>query len=111
MIATTNLSENFDSAFERRFIYKILFERPSPEVASHIWQTMLPNLSAEEALQLAAEYNFTGGQIENIARKQQVEYILTGKQSSMADLRGYCKQEFLRNAHTSRKTIGFAAGN
>ena len=53
----------------------------------------------------------SGGQIENIARKQQVEYILTGKQSSMADLRGYCKQEFLHNAHTSRKTIGFAAGN
>jgi SpoVK/Ycf46/Vps4 family AAA+-type ATPase len=111
LIATTNLSENFDSAFERRFIYKILFEKPSPEVASHIWQTMLPNLTANEALQLAEEYQFTGGQIENIARKQQVEYILTGKQSSMADLQGYCKQEFLHNAHTSRKMIGFAAGN
>ena len=111
LIATTNLSENFDSAFERRFIYKILFEKPSPEVASHIWQTMLPNLTANEALQLAEEYHFTGGQIENIARKQQVEYILTGKQSSMADLQGYCKQEFLHNAHTSRKMIGFAAGN
>jgi SpoVK/Ycf46/Vps4 family AAA+-type ATPase len=109
LIATTNLSENFDSAFERRFIYKIYFEKPTPEVASHIWQTMLPNLSAEEALQLAEEYPFTGGQIENIARKQQVEYILTGKQSTMADLQGYCKQECLHGDAAIRKTIGFAA--
>jgi hypothetical protein len=109
LIATTNLSENFDSAFERRFIYKIYFEKPTPKVASHIWQTMLPNLSAEEALQLAEEYPFTGGQIENIARKQQVEYILTGKQSTMADLQGYCKQECLHSDAAIRKTIGFAA--
>lgn len=111
LIATTNLSENFDSAFERRFIYKIYFEKPTPEVASHIWQTMLPNLSAEEALQLAEEYPFTGGQIENIARKQQVEYILTGKQSTMADLQGYCKQECLHGDAAIRKTIGFAANS
>lgn len=111
LIATTNLSENFDSAFERRFIYKIYFEKPTPEVASHIWQTMLPNLSAEEALQLAEEYPFTGGQIENIARKQQVEYILTGKQSTMADLQGYCKQECLHSDAAIRKTIGFAANS
>jgi hypothetical protein len=111
LIATTNLSENFDSAFERRFIYKIYFEKPTPKVASHIWQTMLPNLSAEEALQLAEEYPFTGGQIENIARKQQVEYILTGKQSTMADLQGYCKQECLHGDAAIRKTIGFAANS
>ena len=32
MIATTNLTSNLDKAFERRFIYKIEFKRPSLEV-------------------------------------------------------------------------------
>ena len=31
MIATTNLQENMDKAFERRFLYKIKFDRPTEE--------------------------------------------------------------------------------
>lgn len=44
-----------DAAFERRFLYKLEFQVPGPEEASHIWQAMLPELSHEEALQLARE--------------------------------------------------------
>lgn len=29
LIATTNLAENMDKAFERRFLYKIQFEKPA----------------------------------------------------------------------------------
>ena len=36
MIATTNLADNFDKAFERRFIYKIKFEQPSVEAKVNI---------------------------------------------------------------------------
>jgi SpoVK/Ycf46/Vps4 family AAA+-type ATPase len=28
MIATTNLVQNMDAAFERRFLYKVKFEKP-----------------------------------------------------------------------------------
>jgi SpoVK/Ycf46/Vps4 family AAA+-type ATPase len=28
-IATTNLTQNMDKVFERRFIYKIMFEKPT----------------------------------------------------------------------------------
>lgn len=108
LIATTNLSQNFDSAFERRFIFKVYFEKPTPEVASHIWQSMLPMLTENEALQLAREYSFSGGQIENVVRKQQVEYILTGNHTTMADLHTFCKQETLISASSiTRKRIGF----
>ena len=31
MIATTNLTTNLDKAFERRFIYKIRFDKPTME--------------------------------------------------------------------------------
>ena len=73
MIATTNLSNNMDSAFERRFLYKICFDKPTVATRQQIWKAMLPSLSGEEARSLAESYDFSGGQIENIARKQIVD--------------------------------------
>ena len=45
MIATTNLETNLDSAFERRFLYKIRFDKPDASVRSKIWQQMIPILT------------------------------------------------------------------
>ena len=36
MIATTNLQQNMDKAFERRFLHKIKFEKPTEEARTHI---------------------------------------------------------------------------
>ena len=36
MIATTNLTTNLDKAFERRFLYKIQFNRPTVEARAAI---------------------------------------------------------------------------
>jgi len=44
MIATTNLERSLDAAFERRFLYKIKFEKPSLQVRTKIWQSMLPDV-------------------------------------------------------------------
>lgn len=49
MIATTNLTSNLDKAFERRFLYKIQFKRPTVEARTQIWQTMLPSLQEGDA--------------------------------------------------------------
>jgi len=38
MIATTNLTGNLDKAFERRFLYKIEFQKPTAEESKYIWQ-------------------------------------------------------------------------
>ncbi len=70
MIATTNLTNNLDKAFERRFLYKIEFPKPTPNESKHIWHAMLPEISEMEAFELAKQYAFSGGQIENIARKR-----------------------------------------
>lgn len=43
LIATTNLTDNLDKAFERRFLYKIKFDRPGTEAREHIWHTMIPS--------------------------------------------------------------------
>lgn len=104
MIATTNLTENLDPAFERRFLFKVRFDKPSVEVKTRIWHSMLPSLSIEDASILAKHYNFSGGQIENIARKQIVEYVLSGEVSDFSMLQKFCEEE---NIAAKVKPIGF----
>ena len=107
LIATTNLTGNLDKAFERRFIYKIEFERPDVEAKKHIWKSMIPALSEETALALAKEFDLSGGQIENVARKRTVEVILSGVEPSLDQLRDYCRSEKLGSKDGDRARIGF----
>lgn len=106
LIATTNLTKNMDKAFERRFLYKVEFEKPSLEAKQHIWQSMLPSLSATDAKILATKYDFSGGQIENIARKHSVEEILTGHSVELNRLIEFCNEERL-DQPGHRRRIGF----
>lgn len=106
MIATTNLEQSLDSAFERRFIYKVRFDRPDIGQRKKIWLSMLPTLSDDMALQLATLYDFSGGQIENIVRKCDVESILYGESSVDADkIQRFCQEETILKNNISR--IGF----
>lgn len=54
---------------------------------------MLPDLSENEAEQIAQKYQFTGGQIENISRKKLINYILNGKEVDFEKLCDYCEDE------------------
>lgn len=108
LIATTNLTSNLDSAFERRFIYKIELSKPSKEVKSLIWQSMMPELCEYDADELAKSYDFSGGQIENVVRKQTINWVLYGKNATLEDLRTICNEESISNNKT-RSRIGFYA--
>ncbi len=71
LIATTNLLENIDKAFSRRFNYKIEFKRPNKEQRLRLWQLMLPEEADYEEdfdIEKLAEYNLTGGQINLIVK-------------------------------------------
>jgi SpoVK/Ycf46/Vps4 family AAA+-type ATPase len=107
MIATTNLTCNLDKAFERRFIYKIEFERPTLEAKTQIWKSMIPSLSDEFATSLAKDYDLSGGQIENVSRKRTVEQILSGVEPSEEMIREYCRTETLNANQNTRSRIGF----
>ena len=109
LIATTNLTDNLDSAFERRFIFKIEFHKPNTMVKSLIWRSMLKDLSDEDAQQLAAHFDFSGGQIENIARKRTVDYILSGQYASLEEIEKYCRAELLDNKKERHHIAGFSA--
>lgn len=106
LIATTNLTCNFDKAFERRFLYKIELSKPSIEAKSSIWQSMIPELNDADARMLAERYDFSGGQIENIARKNVVDAILTGEELSFDAIVNHCDSELL-GGNGTRNRIGF----
>ena len=94
MIATTNLEQNMDKAFERRFLYKIKFNKPSLEARSSIWKSMIPALSEDESKALAMRYDFSGGQIENIARHYAINTVLYGDDDNrLNSLFSYCDGE------------------
>jgi SpoVK/Ycf46/Vps4 family AAA+-type ATPase len=104
MIATTNLTQNLDNAFERRFLYKIEFGKPNLEAKKAIWQSIIPAISTQDADTLASRYDFSGGQIENIARKATIDSIISGREPDFEKLEYYCKNELLTK---DRPAIGF----
>ena len=106
MIATTNLTQNLDTAFERRFLYKIKFEKPTEEARAHIWHSMIPDLSEQNVHTLASRYDFSGGQIENIARHYAIDVILHGhSEDALPMLFRHCDNERLEGTRSSK--IGF----
>lgn len=108
LICTTNLTSNLDSAFERRFLYKIEFKQPNTEAKAYIWRDLIKEINEEDALSLASSYDFSGGQIENIARKFNINKILFGHEPSVDEIRSYCSNELLSHTPT-RRAIGFRA--
>ena len=106
LIATTNLTNNMDSAFERRFIFKVEFHKPEANVRSQIWKSMLPELTDEEVAVLS-HYDLAGGNIENVKRKIVVDYILSGNKPNLDQLQAYCDNELIDDPHI-RKSVGFA---
>lgn len=108
LIATTNLTANFDSAFDRRFLFKIEFQKPSSEAKKQIWRSKLNELSEDEIGYLADNFDFTGGEIDNIVRKVLINRVLTGNRPSSVDIIGYCKTEKLSHQYASQRTkVGF----
>lgn len=106
LIATTNLAQNMDKAFERRFLYKIKFERPTVEARLHMWQEMIPSLNEDQCRILATRYEFSGGQIENIARHYAISNILHGvSENVIEDITAYCDNERLETKENCR--VGF----
>ena len=106
LIATTNLECNLDSAFERRFLYKLRFERPDAEIRAKIWQSMIKGLRKSDALVLAERFDLSGGQIENVARKHTINDILFGRKKKLVDaLVKYCESERLEPSQLPK--IGF----
>jgi len=106
LIATTNMCDNFDAAFERRFLFKVQFGQPNTEAKKAIWKSKLSWLTDEECGQLAAKFDLSGGEIDNIVRKSMMEEVLTGNRPDVAMLEAWCRGEKL--TRKGGNAIGFA---
>jgi hypothetical protein len=106
LIATSNLTQNMDRAFERRFLYKIEFAKPNSASRIAIWRSLIPVMTEEDARVLSTRFDFSGGQIENIARKRTVSYVISGVEPALDALIDFCEHESLASAD-SGKLIGF----
>ena len=104
LIVTTNLESSLDPAFERRFLFKVKFERPSLEAKKHMWMDKLNGLSEDAAEALAGSYNLSGGEIDNVVRKVTMNRVLTGEDYSLDYLKELCGQEKFSKQH---KVVGF----
>ena len=113
LIATTNLIENLDSAFSRRFHHKIEFRRPGSEERLKLWQIHIPEktpLSDDVSLQhLAEHYDLSGGQIAVVIQNAAVRAVRTGnKEVYMADFITACNEEMRGNFdERARSKVGF----
>ncbi len=99
-----NTVSSLDPAFERRFLFKVKFERPSLEAKKQIWMDKLNGLGEDEAEVLAETFNLSGGEIENVVRKVTMNRVLTGAGYSLDYLKDLCSQEKFLKQH---KVIGF----
>ena len=106
LIATTNLTDNIDAAFERRFLFKLELTVPTSSTRYEIYRSLLPNLCDNELWILAEDFNFSGGVIQNIVRKATMHHVLNGSYPDIAWYVDACKQEQYKTSN-STTLIGF----
>lgn len=106
LIATTNLMENFDSAFERRLLMKVKFENPEASVRSKIWKNKLSQLEQPEVDQLSQRFELTPAQIENVSKKLMFKEILE-EDFDANTINELCEAEL---GVTKRTSVGYQFG-
>jgi len=106
--ATTNLLDNMDDAFDRRFLYKVKYEKPSAKIRKQIWQDKMKDLTENE-LDIIKKFDLSGGQIENISRKYLINSILKLEKLDITKLSELCMSEssFKKNGNSNYSNFGF----
>ncbi len=114
LIATTNLLENLDSAFSRRFNHKIAFKKPNRDQRVELWKKMLPKNApyAEDFdLEKLAEFGLTGGQINLIVKN--TSYRVAVKEKPLFTTEDFIeeiKKERNGSFDNEEKPMGFLNG-
>ena len=110
LIATTNLLENIDKAFSRRFNYKIEFKKPDEKQRVKLWEMMLPDeapYNKDLDIQALSKYSLTGGQINLIVKN--TAYKVAARDEAIFSQKDFI-QEINREKDAnfdSEKSMGF----
>ena len=117
IILTTNLVENIDAAYFRRFNIKIELHRPDYECRLKLWKLHLPQTipgAKEIDLEyLAQAFHFTGGQISLVVQNACNEAITRKdkeRRITLDDIIKYAilEEPWCRN-EVQKRTIGFSS--
>ena len=68
---------------------------------------MLSHLSNHEINELAKDYELSGGQLENIYRKSEMQSILKGSYPEFSELKKMIEQELISNKVSRIEIKGF----
>lgn len=104
MIATSNMVENIDTAFERRFLFKILMNKPDKNAMAEIWKIKFPMLNEAQTSDLANSFQFSGGQVDNILKKFTLNEIVFGSEPTFDEIKQFCQEETI---YDPQAKIGF----
>jgi hypothetical protein len=106
VILATNLKENIDEAFFRRFQSALYFPMPDERLRYQLWQKMLPAEwlpeNADDFLQKAAAYKLSGGSMVNVIQACAIQ--LFGKTPPMLTFERL-KQAIVREQAKEGKVI------
>lgn len=105
LIATTNLIDNIDTAFERRFLFKLELSMPTEETRYKILRSQLQHLNDDDIQTLARKFDLTGGLIQNIKRKAVMYNVLSGIHPNIEWYIDACTQEKINKNNIT--SIGF----
>jgi SpoVK/Ycf46/Vps4 family AAA+-type ATPase len=109
IICTTNMIDNLDKAFARRFLYKIEFSKPDKETRTKLVRLKLGKyLTENECSTIAAEFNLTGGMLDNVITKIVAKKCLYGETATVDDIREFCRQDMIGEREQIK---GFTANN
>lgn len=110
LIATTNLLQNIDTAFSRRFDYKIEFKKPGLKQRLEIWRKIVPQNASFEAdfsLEALANYELSGAQIALVMKNTALKVAIRERAIfSLSDFEAEIKRE-LSSGFGEDKKVGF----
>jgi SpoVK/Ycf46/Vps4 family AAA+-type ATPase len=106
-MATTNMANHLDGAFDRRLLYKVEFKNPEDHIRLEILQNAFPNLDEDLLKHINQDFPLTGGQIANIKKKILVKEMLESNFDIEPALFSLCEDEFSLRNSGNRSTIGF----
>ncbi len=103
-IVTSNHAEKLDKAFERRFLYRVEFQKPNFETQFKLLQNSFPDITKDTINSILESYSFTGGQIYNIKKKYIMQSIIEETEHIEDFFISLCKEEMQQ---TQYKKIGY----
>jgi hypothetical protein len=107
LIATTNLTDNIDKAYDRRFFIKIEIPVPNANTRRLIWAHQVPDMPEDLLQTISNKYSLTGADIETIATRFYLNETFGKKTRKYSELEILCEKAETKRIGRTKHTAGF----